>query len=52
MISVRMQIDDKLYAEFKKLADNGAFQVTKLSKIIFEKALKDWIEQQKKKKEK
>jgi hypothetical protein len=43
MTKIRIEIDDNLYDQYKDLANDKAFQVTKLNKILLEKAIRQWI---------
>ncbi len=42
-MKIRMEVSDDFYLEYKKIAEKKGYAVTKLSQIIFEKAVKKWV---------
>ena len=42
-IKIKMAVNAEIYREYKALAESKAFQVTKLSKILLEEKIKEWI---------
>ncbi len=45
---IRLEVDDDLYSEYREIADKKAYQVTKLNKLLFEEAVRKWLEENKK----